>query len=44
MLLIKGIKKEKLMAEILITRIPNSRDADKVGIELESILRRTIFL
>ncbi|MDC5104531.1 hypothetical protein [Acinetobacter baumannii] len=26
------------MAEILITRIPNSRDADKVGIELESIL------
>lgn len=26
------------MAEILITRIPNSRDADKAGIELESIL------
>lgn len=26
------------MAEITITRLPNSRDADKVGIELESIL------
>lgn len=26
------------MAEIMITRLPNSRDADRVGIELESIL------
>lgn len=26
------------MAEIMITRMPNTRDADKVGIELESIL------
>lgn len=26
------------MAEILITRMPNSNDADDVGIELESIL------
>lgn len=26
------------MAEIIITRIPNSHDANKVGIELESIL------
>lgn len=26
------------MAEIFITRIPNSHDADKIGIELEDIL------
>jgi len=26
------------VAEIMITRLPNSRDADRVGIELESIL------
>ncbi len=26
------------MAEILITRLPNSHDADEAGVELESIL------